>query len=219
MQKSGSHERLFQLLGEFAREFGVVLRVIAGNRLESGIHPVPLFEPDRGNQGYLVRGTALTQLHELVSLREWQGPEKNRVNRGEHGAVRANTEGKRQYDCRGEHRRLCQRACGIAQISQNRLQPAGNIHIARSFHLHREIAKLPPRGSNCLLLAHAARLQCIRSLGNMKRQFAVDVLLNVAGPEDVPKTAIPGHNVSSTHYAKRITRSTPSVSRAQLSCS
>lgn len=197
LQKAGRREGLFQLLREFARKFRDILRVIAADRLKRGVHAIPLDQPNRRNQGYLARRTGLTQLHKLISARERQGPKKTCLDGGEHGAVGADAKGQRHDNGGGEHRGFRQAAQRVAEISQDRFQPTGDIDVARSLHLQCKISELFPCISNRLVHAKAACPQVIRALREVKRQFAVDVSLNAVAAEHVTETVISSHDPSS----------------------
>jgi hypothetical protein len=68
-----------------------------------------------------------------------------------------------------------------------------NVHIARPFHLCREVAELQARRARGSGLAHAAFPQGFRPFRHMEFQFAFQIALYATGPHDVPKAFHPSH--------------------------
>src|SRR5207245_10504397 len=77
-----------------ASGLGNIFPVIAGERLESGIEAVPVFETNRSNQMRWARSfrIVLVDAHQLFGFWEREGLEEDGVEGGEDGAVGADTQ-------------------------------------------------------------------------------------------------------------------------------
>jgi hypothetical protein len=122
-------------------------------------------------------GLGLCQLDESIAI--WQGkwPEKDRIDRGEHGAVGADPQRQGQHDRSAEARRSAHAAQGQANVPQQRIDEAGRVHVAGAFALYGGVAKLstspPPR----LICRDPVRAELIFAFADVKCDLAIDVAL------------------------------------------
>src|SRR5581483_5516814 len=94
LKKPGSDPSALQFLGKLAGRLRCVFRIESGNRFESLVQLVPILNT-RWRYQMLLRkaGASLGQLHQAIAVRKRQRTQQDRIDGGEHGAVRPNTEG------------------------------------------------------------------------------------------------------------------------------
>ena len=102
LEKARRHKRRRHLFRQHSGRLRGIFGVISGDRLERGVHAIPILEPHRRQapHGVLDLATKLFEPHQLIALGEREWPQQNRIDGGEHRAVCANSERQGQ-DYRG----------------------------------------------------------------------------------------------------------------------
>jgi len=90
-------------------------------------------------------------------------------------------------------RRFEQRSRGEAEVAQEHIEPAGDVHVACPFGLRGQIAELAPRAAHRFLAGNAFGLELIGALGEVEGEFALDLALQASAGENVANSSIPGH--------------------------
>ena len=134
----------------------------------------------------------------------------------EHGGVRANADRKREDRGDRENRLLDERAQAVTDVGEERFEPDEQIALADVLVLHGVVAEATARLEAGGFGRSARGGQFVGAFGEMEREFAIDVVSDLAGAEDVDQACDPGHGGL---YAFFNTRWTPVHSRVQLSSS
>lgn len=117
---AGQSEPFRQLAGSL----GDVFRVVAGDRVESGIELIPFFEAHRSDVADRHALPRFSELHEAVGVGKGQRLHEDGIDSGEYGAVRTDAERERQHDGDREAGRPGEHADRVANIAYQDFEPA-----------------------------------------------------------------------------------------------
>ncbi len=118
LEETWRHVRQAILFGQIAGGLGHVLAVVTGEGLERAALRVPFLQANRRGVADRRIGARLVHDDQSIGARERQRLQQDRVDRGEHRAVRADAKRQGQDHDDRESRRPAQRPQGVARVPQ-----------------------------------------------------------------------------------------------------
>src|SRR5688572_7426701 len=93
----------------------------------------------------------------------------------------------------------------MTDAAQQRVEPLGDVDVARPFPLRDRVAELQAGAAERFVLAETLRAQLLRALGHVERDLTLDIAGESPGAQRIRQTPQPGHECSFSRMPKHAT--------------